>query len=159
MKNFTFEHEGQELTYTRAIVSRGFVFALDKSYNLMILANKKQGKWHIPSSKLEFDETIEECTCRAIQSETGVMLTPDYLELLEIHSAPILEQNVEIRYIAMCDTHTDEIDLYWDASNETIEDVQWINMYEVSRFEWEEGMLEFLTKLDPLIRELLYNEN
>jgi 8-oxo-dGTP pyrophosphatase MutT (NUDIX family) len=114
LRNFPFNHNGEELWYSRSITVVGHVTVYeddDDNYNydeyvyytLAIKRGKgcpaEQGKWCLPCGYLDFDETLKEAVNREVFEETGIRLDVTKWKLGKVDSTPTgRKQNVTMIY-------------------------------------------------------------
>ncbi len=149
MNNFSVEINGHTFWISRSVAVVGLVFGYDEDEKEYILAVQRGsgtpdpefvGKWCLPCGYLDYDETLEEALEREVFEETGVLLTKDTIELLEVNSDPKSDkrQNVTFRYQAIAKEETlANIPLTTKNSElNEVSDIKWIPYSEVDNYEW-----------------------
>jgi 8-oxo-dGTP diphosphatase len=109
MKNFPVKYEGKEYWISRAIAVVVKFSASDRKGNNYVLAVQRGkgtpdpefvGSWCLPCGYLDFDETTKEAAARELKEETGIEVSPEFLNLVSINDNPEEDkrQNVTFRY-------------------------------------------------------------
>ena len=96
MKNFPFDHNGQEFWYSRSCTSVAFVFARSRETGEWhVLANKRgknapscKGMWNVPCGYLDFGERIREAAAREAYEETGIKVPASCLRFFHMNDKP-----------------------------------------------------------------------
>lgn len=146
MQNFPFEHDGKTLWYSRAVAVTGFIFCNFDGV-IKVLINKRgkgtpdfQGMWNVPCGYLDFNESAEEAVCREVGEETGVLITPEALELWTVNSSPKENrQNVTLRYIGAVESNIAELTtgkLKNGGEQDEVDEIAWISEEEIDNYEW-----------------------
>lgn len=145
MQNFAFEHEGQTYWYSRSVATVGYVFAYSKKQRCWcVLANKRgpgcpteRGKWNVPCGYLEHNMTAAENCVKEIMEETGILIKPDELKFLWIHTIPGSgKQNVNINFIKIFRNLKTE-DFYLTSVNsekDEVEEIKWIPIRDLDNY-------------------------
>lgn len=143
MKNFSIMFNGREFWISRSVAVVAFVYNKDNA----VLAVQRGigtpdpefvGKWCLPCGYLDYDETLDEAVVREIHEETGVLLTKDNSDTvdIEINSNPKSDkrQNVTVRY-KMWYNGDDKLSTEFSEKDE-VSDVKWIPTSEIDNYEW-----------------------
>ena len=166
MKNWSYkitegEHAGETLWSGRYCCVAGFIFSHTNGDNVRVLAVKRgqgcpdfKGMWCCPCGFLEADETGEEGIARETYEETGYELSAENFDLLAVETDPKLcnKAHVTLMYVCVVNQHevNDHFDIDWLPFDRESEEVQWIPVDEISKYEWAFGH-------DKIINELMEN--
>lgn len=147
MNNTPINYEGKTRWLSRSIAAVCYVYGFVDG-KLCILANQRgtgtkdrpmsnPGKWNCPSGFLDYDETIEECACREIYEETGVVVDPSSLSLMELDSdITRRDQNVLARYSVYLNySENEKLTSEHSEENEVV-NIKWIPITDVDNYEW-----------------------
>ena len=143
MKNFSIMFNGREFWISRSVAVVAFVYNKDNT----VLAVQRGietpdpefvGKWCLPCGYLDYDETLDEAVVREIHKETGVLLTKNNSDTvdIEINSNPKSDkrQNVTVRY-KIWYNGDDKLSTEFSEKDE-VSDVKWIPLSEIDNYEW-----------------------
>jgi 8-oxo-dGTP pyrophosphatase MutT (NUDIX family) len=132
----------------RNIATLTLVKGYNKSGDLCILANVRgpetpdpefRGCWCMPCGYLDYNETIAEGAAREVFEETGVKISPQYLQLFFINDDPYGDkrQNVTFRYEYEIPTCIENISLTSkNSENGEVSCIQWIPFKEIDNYKW-----------------------
>ena len=143
LKNFPFEHDGQEFWYSRSIVSCGYVFCY--WYNTWHVLAVKRGatqtlpkQWNVPGGFLDHNETTQHAAKREVAEETGLLLAARDFHLFSVNSVPSGKRQ-HVLFIYYCNLGKVKELPYLDPSNcepGEVEHVMWIPMESFKKFKW-----------------------
>lgn len=158
MKNWSYkitegEHAGKTLWSGRYCCVAGFIF----NDNNEVLAVKRgkdcpdfKGMWCCPCGFLEADETGEEGISRETWEETGYVISKFHMFDVETDPERCNKSHVTIMYTTIL--KQSDIDKYldknWSPFCGESEDIKWIPVDEISKYEWAFGH-------DKIINELM----
>lgn len=156
MKNFCITYNDKTFWISRSVAVAGFIFTVDNG-KLLVLANKRgkgcpdfQGYWNCPCGYLDFDETTKEACCREIAEETNLTVNPKYLKLFSVNDDPkdSNSQNITFRYWDFSRTLYKGQTIYAKgAEPDEVEDVAWIPVEELSKYEFAFGQKEIIKEI------------
>lgn len=136
MKNFSFEHDGKTLWYSRSIAVSVFVYCKDNEGNWCALINKrgkgcptKNGYWCVPAGYLDFHEDLCQCGMRETFEETGISIPRVLMNYYAINSIPNISdnENVVVLYYAVLPGITDDYELTSkNSEKDEVDDIMWI---------------------------------
>ena len=166
MKNWSYkitegEHAGETLWSGRYCCVAGFILSHTNGNNIKVLAVKRgqdcpdfKGMWCCPCGFLEADETGEEGIARETWEETGYELSAENFDLLAVETDPKLcnKAHVTLMYACVVNQYevNDRFDEDWQQTDKESEEVQWIPVDEISKYDWAFGH-------DKIINELMEN--
>lgn len=146
MKNFPFEHNGEEFWYSRSCTSVAFVFAKSKETGEWhILANKRgknapscRGKWNVPCGYLDFSERLKEAAARESYEETGIKVNASGLRLFHINDKPTgKKQNIVFLYYGVLNSYVEDMPCNLDHMEPgEVEEAKWIPMSKLTNYSW-----------------------
>lgn len=164
MKNWSYkitegEHAGETLWSGRYCCVAGFIISHTNGGNIKVLAVKRgqscpdfRGKWCCPCGFLEADETGEEGIARETWEETGYEFPAREFELFTVETDPKLcnKAHVTLMYVHIVNQQEieDYVDEDWLPFDRETEEVEWIPVDEISKYEWAFGH-------DKIINELM----
>lgn len=164
MKNWSYkitegEHAGETLWSGRYCCVAGFIFSHTNGDNVKVLAVKRgkdcpdfRGMWCCPCGFLEADETGEEGIVRETWEETGYDFPAREFELFTVETDPKLcnKAHVTLMYVNILNQHEVEdcFDEDWLPFDRESEEVKWIPVDEISKYDWAFGH-------DKIINELM----
>lgn len=148
MKNFPVIYGGKTYWVSRSVAVVIKFTATDESDNEYVLAVQRGsgspdfvGSWCLPCGYLDYNETTKEAACRELKEETGLILSPDYLTLIEIDDNPDHDgrQNIVFRF-----KHKSQYSLKYLKSQFTtqysekneIADIRFIPVSELNKYTW-----------------------
>jgi 8-oxo-dGTP diphosphatase len=164
MKNWSYkitegEHAGETLWSGRYCCVAGFILSHTNGDNVRVLAVKRgqdcpdfRGMWCCPCGFLEADETGEEGIVRETWEETGYDFPAKEFDLLAVETDPKLcnKAHVTLMYVHIVNQHEieDYVDEDWLPFDRESEEVKWIPVDEISKYDWAFGH-------DKIINELM----
>lgn len=164
MKNWSYkitegEHAGETLWSGRYCCVAGFILSHTNGDNVKVLALKRgqdcpdfKGMWCCPCGFLEADETGEEGIVRETWEETGYDFPAKEFDLLAVETDPKLcnKAHVTLMYVYVINQHEIEdcFDGDWLPFDRESEEVKWIPVDEISKYDWAFGH-------DKIINELM----
>ena len=167
MKNWSYkitegEHAGETLWSGRYCCVAGFIFSHTNGDNVKVLAVKRgkscpdfQGLWCCPCGFLEADESGEEGTVRETYEETGYEFPIRDFELFDVETDPMLcnKAHVTLMYSCVIPQYqvSDYLDEDWLTFDSECEDVKWIPVDEISKYEWAFGHDKIINKLMSIL--------
>lgn len=154
--------------YSRSVATAMFLFARNKKGRWCVLANKRGpgcpdfvGRWCVSCGYVEFDdESMAHRACIETFEETGIVLSPNDLKLVDIEDSPSANrQNITFRYIKVCGKVFPKwipnlIQKWLDPDSmkttdfkpnrnhmeeEEVDEIKWIPLNEVHNYEWAFG--------------------
>jgi ADP-ribose pyrophosphatase YjhB (NUDIX family) len=157
MKNFSFEHNGQTLWYSRSLACSCIVFGCNKNNEICVLANKRgEGcefnklLWNVPGGFIDFDESAEQAAVRELYEETGVQISPGDIKFVALDTTPTgkrqtmaasftykLSDDVDIESINTTDEHSEPGE---------VAEIKFIPIKEIDKYQWTRGQKEKIKK-------------
>lgn len=153
MQNFEFEHNGQKLWYSRSLAVSLLAHSVfdDK---IRILANKRgegaefnKHLWNLPGGFVDFNETAEEAACRETLEETGYIINPQDISLVNLDTNPknSWRQTMVAKFnVALEHTPEHDVNFRLVNTNGEVEDVEWIALDELDNYNWVRGQKEYI---------------
>ena len=167
MKNWSYkitegEHAGETLWSGRYCCVAGFIFSHSNGDNVKVLAVKRgqdcpdfRGMWCCPCGFLEADEAGEEGIVRETWEETGYEFPVRDFELLYVETDPMIcnKGHVTIMYGCVIPQHqiNDYLDEDWLPFEGESEEVQWIPVDEISKYDWAFGHDKIINNLMTIL--------
>lgn len=143
MKNFSFEHDGKTLWYSRSVVCSMYLFVHVKRTNEWFVLVAKRGsgcpsnvgKWNVPGGYLDFGESLETGARRECYEETGVWVDGS-IQLASITTNPMSKlQNIVCSFYKVVEVENiDEIKSQFSYEMNEKDEVYDIDLYPVSMF-------------------------
>jgi 8-oxo-dGTP pyrophosphatase MutT (NUDIX family) len=153
MNNFEFEHNGKKLWYSRSLAVSLLAHSVFDG-KIRILANKRgegaefnKHLWNLPGGFVDFNETAEEAACRETLEETGYIINPRDISLVDLDTNPknswrqtmVAKFNVALEY-----TPEHDVNFRLTNTNGEVEDVEWIALDELDNYNWVRGQKEYI---------------
>jgi 8-oxo-dGTP pyrophosphatase MutT (NUDIX family) len=153
MNNFEFEHNGKKLWYSRSLAVSLLAHSVFDG-KIRILANKRgegaefnKHLWNLPGGFVDFNETAEEAACRETLEETGYIINPRDISLVDLDTNPknswrqtmVAKFNVALEY-----TPEHDGNFRLTNTNGEVEDVEWIALDELDNYNWVRGQKEYI---------------
>ena len=153
MQNFEFEHNGQKLWYSRSLAVSLLVHTIFNG-KIWILANKRgegaefnKHLWNLPGGFVDFNETAEEAACRETLEETGYIINPQDISLVDLDTNPknSWRQTMVAKFNVALE-HCPERDESFHISNTNgeVEEVEWVVLDEIDNYNWVRGQKEYI---------------
>lgn len=153
MKNFEFEHNGQKLWYSRSLAVSLLAHSIFDG-KIRILANKRgegaefnKHLWNLPGGFVDFNETAEEAACRETLEETGYIINPQDISLVDLDTNPknSWRQTMVAKFnVALEHTPEHDVNFRLVNTNGEVEDVEWIALDELDNYNWVRGQKEYI---------------
>ena len=170
MKNFSFEHNGQTLWYSRSLAASCIIFGYNSNDEICVLANQRGDGcelnnflWNVPGGFIDFDESAEEAAVRETFEETGLKVPSSELTLVVLDTAPLsarqtmtaafthrLPDDINIEDIAL----TNE-----NAEPGEVADIKWIPISEINKYQWTRGQKKRIRMALHLMYDLEKQKN
>lgn len=155
MKNFEFEYNGQKLWYSRSLAVSLLAHSIFDG-KIRILANKRgegaefnKHLWNLPGGFIDFNETAEEAACRETLEETGYIINPQDISLVDLDTNPknSWRQTMVAKFnVALEHTPEHDVNFRLVNTNGEVEDVEWIALDELDNYNWVRGQKEYIKK-------------
>lgn len=146
MKNFPFDHNGQEFWYSRSCTSVAFVFARSKETGEWhVLANKRgknapscKGMWNVPCGYLDFGERIREAAAREAYEETGIKVPVSCLRFFHMNDKPVgQKQNIAFLHFGILNDYIEDLPCNLDHMEPgEVEEAKWIPIFQLKNYKW-----------------------
>lgn len=142
MRNFPFEHEGQTLWYSRAVVSSGYVYCKYKGVWYILAAKRSKHstlshQWNVPGGFLDHNETTKCAAQRETWEETGVLIYAYRFNLVNTNSIPKgINQHVIFSYACNLGKVKELPKSKKEQDEMETEDIRWIPLNEISKYSW-----------------------
>ena len=153
MNNFEFEHNGKKLWYSRSLAVSALVHFI-KDGEIYILANKRgagaefnKHLWNLPGGFVDFNETAEEAACRETLEETGYIINPQDISLVDLDTNPknSWRQTMVAKFnIALEHAPERVVNFSLVNTNGEVEAVKWIALDEIDDYNWVRGQKEYI---------------
>ena len=144
MKNFPFDHNGQEFWYSRSCTSVAFVFARSKETGEWhVLANKRgknapscKGMWNVPCGYLDFGERIREAAAREAYEETGIKVPVSCLRFFHMNDKPAgQKQNIAFLHFGILNDYIEDLPCNLDHMEPgEVEEAKWIPIFQLKNY-------------------------
>jgi ADP-ribose pyrophosphatase YjhB (NUDIX family) len=153
MKNFSFNHNGQILWYSRSLACGCIVFGYNKNNEICVLANKRGDgcefnnfMWNVPGGFIDFNESAEEAAVRELYEETGVKIPSDEVTLVVLDTAPTgarqtmtasfahrLPDNIDVENIKTTAEHSEPGE---------VAEIKFIPIKDLDKYQWTRGQIK-----------------
>lgn len=153
MNNFEFEHNGKKLWYSRSLAVSLLAHSVFDG-KIRILANKRgegaefnKHLWNLPGGFVDFNETAEEAACRETLEETGYIINPQDISLVDLDTNPknSWRQTMVAKFnVALEHTPEHDVNFRLVNTNGEVEDVEWIALDELDNYNWVRGQKEYI---------------
>lgn len=155
MKNFSVKVEGKTYWISRSIATAVHVFKVINS-DLYVLAEKRgsgvqyPGLYCIVCGYLDYDETLQEGAIRELREETGINITEDRLNLVDIYSSPSENrQNVTVHYYTFLKENEDfDLTKAQGGEENEVEKIEWIKLGKIKHEDELQINTEVFSKYD-----------
>lgn len=158
MNNFSFEHDGQKLWYSRSLACGLITFAYNNAGKLCVLANKRgpgaefnKGLWNVPGGFIDFNEDARQCALRETFEETGIDIlnfNVKQLKFLDLDTTPHgVRQTMTVRYVAELHQTAEEIEPYFSTANsepDEVAEIKFIPVDELENYNWTRGQIHYI---------------
>ena len=153
MQNFEFEHNGQKLWYSRSLAVNLLAHTVFNG-KIRILANKRgegaefnKHLWNLPGGFVDFNETAEQAACRETLEETGYIINPQDISLVDLDTNPknswrqtmVAKFNIALEQAPERDPNFSLVN-----TNGEVEAVKWITLDEIDDYNWVRGQKEYI---------------
>ena len=147
MNNFPFEHNGEELWYSRSLACNLVIIAADSNgENPKVLACKRgqgcefnKGLWNVPGGFIDFNEDAKFCAIRETYEETGLKIDDRFVHFLYLDTEPRSYRQTMIasHYAFFLNNEVKE----WKFSTDhcepgEVEEIRWIPLDEIDQYCW-----------------------
>ena len=157
MKNFPFQHNGQELWYSRSLACNLIVFVKKKD-GIYVLANKRgqgceynRGIWNLPGGFIDFDEDGIDCAIRETWEECGIAIDRKDVSFFSLDTNPrnSKRQTMVATHYAVFDEEDTRDWLLTNVNCEKgeVEDIELIHIDELERLVWMNAQLKTIHKV------------
>lgn len=155
MKNFAVKVEGNTYWISRSIATAVHVFKVINS-DLYALVEKRgsgvqyPGLYCIVCGYLDYDETLQEGAIRELREETGINITEDRLNLVDIYSSPSENrQNVTVHYYTFLKENEDfDLTKAKGGEENEVEKIEWIKLGKIKHEDELQINTEVFSKYD-----------
>lgn len=136
MKNFAVKVNGKEYWISRSVAICAMVYK-EKSDGLYVLLEKRGkgaadniGKYCLICGYLDYNESLEQATCRESHEECGFEIDADKLKFVNINSSPSENhQNVTVHYAYKADEDEDfDLNKATGGEKDEVESVKWFKI-------------------------------
>lgn len=120
-----------------------FVKTTDNIKNILVVKGSSSGIWSLPKGKVADGESDEECACREVWEETGIVINPDFVKDL-----PKIKIDHNIYFIYNLDMLGKDINDFQYSINDTdeISDIQWKTFTDLSNTSINKDIRNILTQ-------------
>lgn len=151
MKNFPFEHDGQELWYSRSLACNAVIFR-NNGDQVEVLACKRgngcefnKGLWNIPGGFIDFDEDSKQCAIRELKEETGVEIPYNQLMFVSLDTVPHGKRQTMVATHLGCFDY--KVTEQWKFTTEysepgEVELIKWIDVHNLYDYKWAPGQIK-----------------
>ena len=170
MKNFSFEHNGHTLWYSRSLAASCIIFGYNKKDEICVLANQRGDgcelynyMWNVPGGFIDFDESAEEAAVRETFEETGLKISSNELTLAVLDTTPI--GSIQTMTAAFTHRMPDKINVEdIELTNKNSEpgevaEIKWIPVKDVNKYQWTRGQLRRIRAALHLMYDLDKQKN
>lgn len=134
-----------ELTRNNVCKRSGIIFVKEENNNkyILVVQGSYSGIWSLPKGKINDGETDEECACREVWEETGIIMNPDFIRQL-----PKIKIDHNIYFIYNLDLLGKNIqDFHYSINDKNeISDIQWKSFDELSSISINKDIRNILTQ-------------
>lgn len=147
-------HEDQDIYLSRSVAV--VVICGDIINNDVVVVRRGtgmdySGHYCLPCGYLDYDESVEQAAARELYEETGLIISPEKLKLIEVRSNPQLSERQNVSMVFACD-YADTVKSDYTPDVNEVDEVTWFRQLD------EKALLAF--NHDKIIGKLIIaNQN
>lgn len=158
MKNFSFNHQGKELWYSRSLACNLIVFRIKGWFlkSVSVLANRRgsgcefnKGLWNVPGGFIDFDEDAIECAIRETKEECGIDIPREKVQFDGLDTNPRgKRQTMVASHVAMVhEKDFPDTDLKTTGGEEDeVAEIKWIDIRDLDKYDWVPRQKEMIRR-------------
>lgn len=151
MKNFSLEYQGKEYWISRSAAV--IVIAVVDDKFIAVKRGKGTpdpefvGSWCLPCGYVDYDETLREAAARELKEETGIVVNPKNLHLVDIGDDPKSDKRQNITFVYLTFLPETSQTSNEGAEKDEVDDIRWFTKEEALETNWAFNHIELIKRI------------